>query len=111
MSPKQSKQATAVARIPEADFEAVVESDSPPGVAALAEMGRKPGFKQATNLLGELKEFAEFCRESDPIVTAEAIMPHEVEGCLLWVDEIVDWTSRFVDEAAGRAEGSGGLTF
>ena len=53
MSEKQRDQATAVARIPEADFEAAVESDNPPGIAVLAEMGRKPGFSQKASILSK----------------------------------------------------------
>lgn len=42
MSPDQQKQAQRVASVPEDEFDAQVESDSPPTVTALAEQGKGP---------------------------------------------------------------------
>ena len=41
MSERQEKTASRVANIPEQEFEAVVESDDPPSVTKLADMGRR----------------------------------------------------------------------
>lgn len=50
LSVHQTKQAVRVANVPEATFERVVDSPSPPTVTKLADMGRKP--RQVVDLAG-----------------------------------------------------------
>ena len=89
MSERQEKTASRVANIPEQEFEAVVESDDPPSVTKLADMGRReydiltspkpPGFQAATRLQGAVERFSVFCSEHDPEVVAEGFLRHEIE--------------------------------
>jgi hypothetical protein len=65
MSDRQVKTAVRVANVPTETFNGAVESDTPPTVAKLAEMGTKgtkapAGFKEATKLLGGVRRFHEF---------------------------------------------------
>lgn len=69
MSEHQRKQAVRVASVPSAHFEAAVESEAPPTVTALADMGRQarsfpaepgPGFQEQIELVGHARRLAEF---------------------------------------------------
>lgn len=52
MSPHQTKQALRVANVPADQFEKLVESDNPPTVTRLAEMGKQPAPKPVLDLKG-----------------------------------------------------------
>lgn len=108
MSGDQRKQAVRVARIPEAEFDAMVESDDPPSVTKLAAAGRrarsekKPdGFQQATAALGALDRFAKFCAQNDPELVAGGVLPDEVEAARRDVSAIDAWLDRFVVNLRG----------
>lgn len=96
LSSFQQHQATAVARIPEDEFEAAVESEDPPSVTRLAEMGRRPGFKKATQALGSLREFVRFCDRNDPAETAAGVTGSEIAKAKNWVAQVDAWLDRFV---------------
>lgn len=101
MSTHQEADAVRVANIPLEDFEAAIESDNPPTLSQLAAAGtntiiRPPGFAQATEAIGTLRRFAEFCQKNDPTVVAHAVMAHETEGVQQHVSVIDAWLDRFV---------------
>lgn len=107
LSPKQAVTAVRVSNVPREAFEAAVESDDPPSVTRLAEMGRKPrdpapawtppeGFAEATQLLGTVKRFAEFCRANDPARIAGGVMPYEAAEAREMVATIDAWLDRFI---------------
>lgn len=109
MSEHQEKQAVRVARVPEGDFEAAVESESPPTLTKLAEAGTrnrhldpflsspKPaGFADATQALGRLRDFARFCSRHEAELVARGVLPHEAEEARQWVASIDGWLDRFV---------------
>ncbi len=99
MSERQQVTAVRVANVPDEEFEAAVESDSPPTITKLADMGRKPrepersstppesevpdwvtapkpeGFKEATHFLGALRRYVEHCKS--PELLANGLMPEE----------------------------------
>lgn len=84
LSEHRYKTAIRVGRIPETEFEEAVESDNPPTITALAEMGRQPApprtnhlngrdphdFRAATAMLGLLHHIA---RTSEDIDVAAAV--------------------------------------
>jgi hypothetical protein len=97
--------AVRVSNIPSADFDTAVESDRPPTVTKLAEMGKhsRPvapaapsGFREATAALGTVDRFASFCRSHDPEFVAGGVMPSEVCAVREQVAEIDAWMDRFV---------------
>lgn len=103
MSARQIKTAARVASIPADEFERTIESDAPPTVTRLAEMGtqrRAPdppeGFAQATRLLGNVRRFAEFCRDHDAQHVAGGVMPAETLKLREMVGAIDGWLDRFV---------------
>ena len=116
MSERQEKTASRVASIPGAEFNAVVEADSPPSITKLADMGRTvveakhdfltrpkpPGFKAATALQGTTERFAQFCGEHDAKVVAEGFLPHEIEPTCKHIEVINDWLDRFLGDLKGR---------
>ena len=87
MSKRQQVTAVRVARVPAADFEALIESETPPTITALAALGTDkrpetivpPGFADATHVLGIMREFALFCAGRSAVDIGAAILPHEVE--------------------------------
>lgn len=103
MSPHQQTTAVRVANVPEDQFTEAVESDEPPTVTALADMGTKhrlpeppDGFRQATHLIGTVKRFAEFCGQNEPELVANGVMPFEVGEIRELVAKIDVWLDRFV---------------
>lgn len=100
---RQRKTAVNVANIPADKFEAAVESQTPPTVTKLAEMGKQSrapappqGFSQATHLLGTVRRFAEFCASQSPEFVAGGVMPSEVKTVREQVAAIDAWLDRFV---------------
>ena len=106
MSDHQRVTAVRVANVPEPDFDAAVESEAPPTVTKLADMGRvprqpdpapaPPGFKAATNLIGAVKRFAEFCEKNDAIHVAGGVYDYERAELKKHVGTIDRWLDRFV---------------
>lgn len=101
LSDDQRKQAVRVANVSEADFNGHSESDSPPTITALAELGtnhRLPpeGFSQATHLIGTVGRFAEFCAEHEPELVANGVMPSEAGEVRDLVTSIDGWLDRFI---------------
>lgn len=111
LSVHQRKTALRVASVPEQRFEGLIESDDPPTVTKLAELGTKklngkaaqiaekssrPGFSQATEAIGTLRRFAEFCRENNPKSVAAGVLPEESQEIREWVSAIDRWLDVFV---------------
>lgn len=102
MSEHQERQAVSVANVPADVFEAAVESSPPATVTQLAEMGKTsrpapPGFVQATQLIGTVKDFAGFCRENPAAFIAGGIYPYEVMRVRADVAVIEAWLNEFVN--------------
>ena len=82
LSERQQVTAVRVANIPGEDFAAAVESDDPPTVTKLADMGRKrhpeppDGFREATKLIGTVERFAQFCGEHEPEKVAGGVLDY-----------------------------------
>lgn len=110
MSAHQEKQAVRVSNVPQSAFEAAVESESPPTVTALAEMGKQPrptpddpayqpkpkGFYEATHTMGALRRFVEKCRDHPPELVAGGLDHHEHDEARELVAEADAWLDRFV---------------
>ena len=115
LSERQRKTALRVASVPEPQFIAVVESENPPTVSKLAEIGtqkREPPpaprplvdlkgippehYARATEAQGTLRRFTEFCEKHDPLVIAKAYHPHEIAALRRYVASIDSWLDRFV---------------
>jgi hypothetical protein len=98
MSKRQKDTSIRVANINEDEFNRLVESNQPPTLTALAEKGKgylekeKPmGFKEATQLLGTVKRFSEFCDKINPVVVANALDDKEKEKVRFMVSKIDKW--------------------
>lgn len=101
MSVHQERQAVRLSNLPVEEFEAAVESEAPPTVTELAEMGKKtreapPGFKRATEAIGTLRRFAEFCNSNSPEDVAGGVYDYEVAALKQHVGVIDGWLDRFV---------------
>lgn len=108
LSRHQRNTALNVASVPESEFEALVESDDPPTVTALARLGTKPralvdlggidpeDYKRATEAQGTLRRFAEFCASNAPEQVARGFKPHEIAGMRKYVATVDAWLDRFV---------------
>ena len=109
MTPKQTATATRVANVPTDAFESAVESEAPPTVTKLAEMGKQarpkhetpPGFREATAALGNVERFAKFCAEHDPVFVAGGVLQAEAQETREQVATIDAWLDRFVVSIRG----------
>jgi hypothetical protein len=110
ISERQRKTALRIASIPEADFEAAVESDDPPTITEMAMRGtatrefarvpdRPPDVLPADPALVArahrwLREFAAFCGVHDPV--AIALGCRDADELRGHVETIDSWLDRFV---------------
>jgi len=103
LSKRQEVTAARVAKIPDDQFEALVESSPPPTVTTLADFGTvKTGqrtvplkFGEATHVLGVLREFVGFCAEQPAADIAAAVLPHEVSRVRDHVNLASAWLQDF----------------
>ena len=99
LSERQRKTAIRVANIPADEFDQRVESENPPTITALADVGTKKSshdFKRATAALGTLRRFSEFCEKNDPHEVASGVLDHEKREAKAWVGFIDSWMDRFI---------------
>lgn len=112
MSERQQVTATRVANVPAAEFERQIESETPPTITKLADMGRiprqqpaeppkPPGFAAATNFMNLAEKLASFCAENDPAVIAPAILEHEKAQLHSDLSTINAWTQRLTAKLEG----------
>ena len=111
LSERQRKTALRVASIPEDQFEAAVESASPPTLSAMASWGTIPRTSTETTpadiqLAREardlLRQFAAFCGVHDPVRVAHVI--RDADGCRGNVEAIDAWLDRFVTNLESENE-------
>lgn len=109
LSERQRKTALRVVSVPKETRDALIESDDPPTVTRLAEMGKqkKPeplidlegippaNFARATELKGSLKRLAQFCEQQDPVAIAKAFKPSELPEIKRALSSIEAWLDRF----------------
>lgn len=102
LSRDQKVAALRVARIPESDFEAAVESDDPPTVTRMLEerkarplidlKGRDPEeFARSTEGQGHLRRLAEFAEQIAPDVVARGSFPREHKAIRQHIDTVMPW--------------------
>ena len=110
LSERQKVTALRVANVPEPEFHQAVESEAPPTITQLAEIGKqsKPKplhdleginpalYARATNLQGSLRRLAEFCGSHSPTDIAGAFKEHEKFDIRLWVSQIETWIDQFI---------------
>ena len=110
LSERQRKTALRVAAVPAERFAEQVESDIPPTVTALAKQGTaikpKPlvdlgvipaaDYARATEAMGMLRRFADYCASNDPVRMAAAFQPHEIDYVRRQVESVDSWLDLFV---------------
>lgn len=124
MSDDQRKQALRVAAIPEEQFEALVESDNPPTISQLEEIGtaratvidvpipppprplidlqgRDPDdFRASTTGQGCVRHLADFASRVAPAVVVRGAFPVEVEALERNAKTVAQWIGDLVDALA-----------
>lgn len=106
ISEHQRKQAVRVANVPQAEFDAAVESFSPATVTKLAEMGKQSQPQRrvdpnATAALATLDKFADFCTKNNPLFVASAVGASLVTKMRQRVASIDAWLDQFVVDLKG----------
>ncbi|MFZ1494378.1 MAG: hypothetical protein WAU60_13335 [Candidatus Competibacter denitrificans] len=111
LSERQKVTALRVANVPQPVFEEAVESESPPTVTQLAEIGKQAKFPvpaidlegidpahfaRATELKGSLSRLASFCEKQDPSAIAKAFKPQEIKTVRQYLAVIESWFDCFV---------------
>jgi hypothetical protein len=116
LSDRQQKSAGRVANVPEAKFERLVESDNPPSVTKLAQLGTKKNLahlhgldpedhKMGTTLWGAVYDLVEEAKEISVSVGVRGLRPAEQKETaeaakkgIRWLSEVV----REIDKQKGR---------
>lgn len=99
LSPDQRKNALRVASVPESEFTELVESDSPPTVTKLAEIGTKKQlvdlngrdpkhFNTAMHFIAKFKHHLNDCKSYNILETVEVLTDDERKRLRLLIDEI-----------------------
>ena len=108
LSEHQRKTALRVASVDPEVRDALIESDKPPTITELAEMGKKPrnivelgeidprDYALATTAQGTLREFADYCKSHDPIRIAKAFQKHEIAALRRYVGIVDGWLDSFI---------------
>jgi len=102
LSRRQKVTALRVSNVPVEEFEAAVESDSPPTVTELADRGREPStahlkgrdpkdFKASTQVQGNLRRFAEFVSTADPQTAVRGAFKRERADMLRHAEIAQKW--------------------
>lgn len=100
LSKRQKDTALRVANVPQDEFEAAVESNSPPTLGELAARGTKPQAPTPEDVTlaraaqDLLRSFAAFCGAHDPVQIARAMS--DPDACRGNVEAIDAWLDRFV---------------
>ena len=118
MSKDQEVTARRLADIPEDQFEAAVESDDPPTVTTLADMGRSPSevvgdrppenFLAATNFIGASQRMAEFCKEHTADFVRAGLSDREIGPVHDSIRIIISWCDAMERIFAGKSSKQGG---
>lgn len=117
LSKRQEVTASRIAAIPEDQFEELIESEQPPTVTELADLGKKsqpkrePGahlqgrdpevFAQATYGQGAVQYLVEKSHEYPAAIVAEGILPHERQPLIDKINEARAW----LDDLQTRIQG------
>lgn len=99
LSEHQRKQALRIASIPEGRFEELVESDSPPTVTDLAQMGmmRMPKIIPSEPDVSAIQKFARFCGGTDAAsLAASVVSPERKRELKALIGEIDSWLDQFI---------------
>lgn len=99
MSKRQQMQATRVAGVPEQDFNKLVDSDTPPTVTKLAQMGTKKQvvdlkgrdpnhFNKAMHFVGGIEYYLKECRQYDVANTVDILTDTERSRLRAAINEI-----------------------
>jgi hypothetical protein len=117
MSPDQIKDSVRVANVPDDDFERLVESDDPPSVTQLAELGKTsrpappppeppkpPGFAQATQFIGEVAQLAARCRANPPGIILSGMADDGLKMVQADLDCVREWLSDFCGLLPGAVD-------
>jgi len=102
LSERQRNTASAAAKIPAEQFEAMIESDDPPTNEKLLKFNKamaepKPeGYAEATQLIGTVQRFAKWCKTNDPKIVANGIQAHELDDLRECVSTIDGWLDKFI---------------
>lgn len=101
MSEHQRKQTMRVGNVPDDEFERLVESDSPPTLSQLADIGKqkqppKQQFAAATHAVGALRRFVKEAEKYDPQTVAAGLMESEVAEAAMLVRQADAWLDTFI---------------
>lgn len=109
ISRHQQVTAVRVAAVPEEDFEAAIEAETPATITKLADMGKsdlyrpKPdGFAKATEFLGSVRELREFCGGNRSEAIAQGMYPHEAKDALPDIAFVKRWLDGLTSELEAR---------
>jgi hypothetical protein len=105
LSKDQQKTALRIANLLDELFNQLVDSDNPPSVTTLAELGtkKKPlpngvaldDYLQARETAGFLRRFAQFCTGTDPVRTAQGVTPKEAHEFRKFIHRVDGWLRIF----------------
>lgn len=122
MSKDQQVTAVRVANVPVQAFEQAVESETPPTITKLADWGRKPsakpewfqemekakpkpGWRSFVRLSGLARQMAELCRDSEPIIVADAVEQHERRELRSNIAQVRRWLKQIAPHLRSSTDG------
>lgn len=108
LSERQRKTALRVANVPTSLRDELIESEDPPTITELAELGKQSknivdlghihpsDYVAATRTQGLLRDFATHCEQTDPVRSAKSFQAHELNALRRQVSTIDSWLDSFI---------------
>ncbi len=77
-----------------------------PGARPLVDLAGIPpkDYARATECMGNLRRFAEFCAKHEPQRIANAFQPHELADLRGNYETVIVWLDRFIDYLPGDVQ-------
>lgn len=104
LSKDQQNDATRIARIPQDEFDTMLESDDPPSTTEMA-MHRMmtrdvpEGYQDATHFAGAIRALLKQVENVDPAIVAAAFGEHERQDIIHSSGRAVEWLVDFLEKA------------
>ena len=103
LSVHRARRSKRLANIPEDEFDELIDSEDMPTRKELEEIGtrsiktnRPEGFKEATKLMGKVRDFSDYCSANNPELVANGLNEDEAKEVKSQIHIIDSWLDKLI---------------